>query len=283
MVDSQEGRMADRLDQASGVTVDQIDIPPEYRPTDLEAWLFTPGATRVGFIGTGSGGGVAPAGAPPENTVSSGPPPAELLKLLADRFERLEASIGHMETNMALAQSSMAQSSNPRVESTGDVMHTIGPDGEVVAVNLGHSSSDEVPGLDATHAGPDLLDLYEAQSLELNPFLRSKDGAISGPGIDPAKIVALILDNLSGTDARSFIAAAAKSGFLSSAEAKTLGGIASLAEDGVSKGGNPTLPNRPLLTFVAMVESWRAQGNNQPLKTSLPSAPNVSPAPGEGE
>ncbi|MBD18130.1 MAG: hypothetical protein CMB13_00590 [Euryarchaeota archaeon] len=275
--------MADRLDQASCVTVDQIDIPPEYRPTDLEAWLFTPGATRVGFIGTGSGGGVAPAGAPPENTVSSGPPPAELLKLLADRFERLEASIGHMETNMALAQSSMAQSSNPRVESTGDVMHTIGPDGEVVAVNLGHSSSDEVPGLDATHAGPDLLDLYEAQSLELNPFLRSKDGAISGPGIDPAKIVALILDNLSGTDARSFIAAAAKSGFLSSAEAKTLGGIASLAEDGVSKGGNPTLPNRPLLTFVAMVESWRAQGNNQPLKTSLPSAPNVSPAPGEGE
>ena len=278
MVDSQEGRMADRLDQASGVTVDQIDIPPEYRPTDLEAWLFTPGATRVGFIGTGSGGGVAPAGTPPENTASSGPPPAELLKLLADRFERLEASIGHMETNMALAQSS-----NPRIESTGDVMHTIGPDGEVVAVNLGEPSSDTVPGLDATHAGPDLLDLYEAQSLELNPFLRSKDGAISGPGIDPAKIVALILDNLSGTDARSFIAAAAESGFLSSAEAKTLGGIASLAEDGVSKGGNPTLPNRPLLTFVAMVESWRAQGNNQPLRTSLPSAPNVSPAPGEGE
>ena len=68
-----------------------------------------------------------------------------------------------------------------------------------------------------------------------------------------------------------------------SAEAKTLGGIASLAEDGVSKGGNPTLPNRPLLTFVAMVESWRAQGNNQSLKASLPSAPNVSPAPGEGE
>ena len=278
MVDSQEGRMADRLDQASSVTVDQIDIPPEYRPTDLEAWLFTPGATRVGFIGMGSGGSVAPAGAPPENTVSSGPPPAELLKLLADRFERLEASIGHMETNMALAQNSA-----PRVESTGDVMHTIGPDGEVIAVNLGDSGSDAPSGLDATHAGPGLLDLYEAQSLELNPFLRSKDGAISGPGIDPAKIVALILDNLSGTDARSFIAAAAESGFLSSAEAKTLGGIASLAEDGVSKGGNPTLPNRPLLTFVAMVESWRAQGNNQPLRASLPSAPNVSPAPGEGE
>ncbi|MEC8978539.1 MAG: hypothetical protein VX433_00400 [Candidatus Thermoplasmatota archaeon] len=278
MVDSQEGRMADRLDQASSVTVDQIDIPPEYRPTDLEAWLFTPGATRVGFIGMGSGGSVAPAGAPPENTVSSGPPPAELLKLLADRFERLEASIGHMETNMALAQNSA-----PRVEGAGDVMHTIGPDGEVIAVNLGDSDSGAPPGLDATHAGPGLLDLYEAQSLELNPFLRSKDGAISGPGIDPAKIVALILDHLSGTDARSFIAAAAKSGFLSPAEAKTLGGIASLAEDGESKGGNPTLPNRPLLTFVAMVESWRSQANIKSLKGTLPSAPSITPASGEGE
>lgn len=271
MVDSQEGRMADRLDQASGVTVDQIDIPPEYRPTDLEAWLFTPGATRVGFIGTGSGGGVATASAPPETAVSSGPPPAELLKLLADRFERLEASIGHMETNLTLAQHS-----TPRVENAGDVMHKIGPDGEVIAVNLGDSDSDNLIGVDATHAGPGLLDLYEAQSLELNPFLRSKDGGISGPGVDPAKIVALILDHLSGVDARSFIAAATKSGFLSADEARTLGGIASLAEEGQSKGGNPTLPNRPLLTFVAMVESWRSQANVKSSKRS-------PPASGEGE
>ena len=280
MVDSQEGRIADRLDQASRVTVDQIDIPPEYRPTDLEAWLFTPGATRVGFIGTGTGGGLEPAGTPAENSPSSsGPPPTELLKLLADRFERLEASIGHMETTMAVAQHSSS-----RLEATpGDMMHTVGPDGEVTMVKLGDSGLDNVPGVDATHSGPDLLDLYEAQSLELNPFLRSKDGGISGPGVDPAKIVALILDHLSGVDANSFIAAAAKSGFLTSAEAKTLGGIASLAEEGVSKGGNPTLPNRPLLTFVAMVESWRSQSNGKSLKSTLPSAPSITPASGEGE
>ena len=103
MDSSQDGRIADRLDAASRVTVDQIDIPPEYRPTDLEAWLFTPGASRVGFMG--DMGSRPPSGGPPSSgSSSSGPPPDELLKMLADRFERLEASIGHMETNLALGQ-----------------------------------------------------------------------------------------------------------------------------------------------------------------------------------
>jgi len=101
-LDSEKGRVADRLDEASRVTVDQIDIPPEYRPTDLEAWLFTPGATRVGFMG--DMGSRPPSGSPPSGTTSSGPAPDELLRMLADRFERLEASIGHMETNLALGQ-----------------------------------------------------------------------------------------------------------------------------------------------------------------------------------
>ena len=65
-MDSNEGRTADRLDAASRVTVDQIDIPPEYRPTDLEAWLFTPGATRVGFMG--EMGSSPPPGAPPSGS-----------------------------------------------------------------------------------------------------------------------------------------------------------------------------------------------------------------------
>ncbi|MEC7042367.1 MAG: hypothetical protein VXW89_03565 [Candidatus Thermoplasmatota archaeon] len=270
-MDGDEGRMADRLDTASRVTVDQIDIPPEYRPTDLEAWLFTPGATRVGFMG--DMGSKAPSGSPPSSGSStSGPPPDELLKMLADRFERLEASIGHMETNLALGHASSPSSSS-------DVMHTIGEDGEVKTISLGNSDS-EFEGMDAVHAGPGLLDLYEAQSLALNPFLRSRDSEISGPGVDPAKIAALILDNLSGHDAQLFIQAAAKSGFLTSSEAKTLSGITSLAQSGESSG-NATLPNRPLLTFVAMVEAWRSQSSTSSGNSSIPSAPMVDFEPGE--
>tara|TARA_B100002052_G_scaffold47746_1_gene40699 strand:+ start:9865 stop:10680 length:816 start_codon:yes stop_codon:yes gene_type:complete len=271
-MDSKEGRMADRLDDASRVTVDQIDIPPEYRPTDLEAWLFTPGATRVGFMG--DMGSRPPSGAPPSSSSSSGPLPDELLRMLADRFERLEASIGHMETNLALGQ----VSGGPVASS--DVMHTIGEDGQVSSISLGESGQMGGDGVDAIHSGPDLLDLYEAQSLALNPFLRSKDSVHSGPGVDPAKIAALILDNLSGSDAQSFIQAAAASGFLTSQEAKTLSGITSLAEPGQSSG-NATLPNRPLLIFVAMVDAWRSQSSSSDRQSSIPSAPMVDFEPGE--
>lgn len=269
-MDSNEGRTADRLDAASRVTVDQIDIPPEYRPTDLEAWLFTPGATRVGFMG--EMGTSPPPGAPPSGSSSSGPPPDELLKMLADRFERLEASIGHMETNFALGQVHSGSSSSP------DVMHTVGDDGEVKTVSLGNSDND-VGGVDALHAGPGLLDLYEAQSLALNPFLRSKDLDFHGPAVDPAKIAALILDNLSGSDAQLFIQAASKSGFLTGPEAKTLSGITSLAHPGEASG-KATLPNRPLLTFVAMVDAWRSQTASSQT-SSIPSAPMVDFEPGE--
>ncbi len=266
--------MADRLNEASRVTVDQIDIPPEYRPTDLEAWLFTPGAARVGFMG--DMGSKAPSGSPPSSgSPSGGPPPDELIKMLADRFERLEASIGHMETNLALGHVASSSYSS----SSSDVMHTVGEDGEIKTISLSNSES-ESDGMDAVHAGPGLLDLYEAQSLALNPFLRSKDSEITGPGVDPAKIAALILDNLSGHDAQLFIQAAAKSGFLTSSEAKTLSGITSLAQPGESSG-NATLPNRPLLTFVAMVEAWRSQSSTSSRNSSIPSAPMVDFEPGE--
>jgi len=169
--------------------------------------------------------------------------------------------------------SSVSGSSSP------DVMHTLGEDGEVQTISLGNSDHGS-EGIDAVHAGPGLLDLYEAQSLALNPFLRSKDSEISGPGVDPAKIAALILDNLSGSDAQLFIQAAAKSGFLSSSEAKTLSGITSLARPGEGSG-NATLPNRPLLTFVAMVEAWRSQSSSSSRTSLIPSAPMVDVEPGE--
>ncbi len=221
----------------------------------------------------GDHGSRPPSGAPPSGGASSsGPPPDELIRLLADRFERLEASIGHMETNLALGQVSTAHS-------TSDVIHTIGEDGEVKSISLDESGGMDGDGMDAVHSGPDLLDLYEAQSLALNPFLRSKD-SVQGPGVDPAKIAALILDNLSGSDAQSFIQAAAKSGFLSANEAKTLSGITSLAEPGESSG-NATLPNRPLLIFVAMVDAWRSQSSSSNRQSSIPSAPMVDVEPGE--
>ena len=38
--------MASRLDKAARLSIEHVDIPTEFRPTDLEAWLFAPSGTR---------------------------------------------------------------------------------------------------------------------------------------------------------------------------------------------------------------------------------------------
>ena len=43
--------MTSRLDKVSRLSVEHVDIPTEFRPTDLEAWLFAPSGTRVGVLG----------------------------------------------------------------------------------------------------------------------------------------------------------------------------------------------------------------------------------------
>jgi hypothetical protein len=46
---------------------------------------------------------------------------------------------------------------------------------------------------------------------------------------------------------------------ITTAEAKTLSSIASLAEPGEGSEGAPAVDNRTLLTFAALIEAWRAQ------------------------
>ena len=106
--------------------------------------------------------------------------------------------------------------------------------------------------------------MYEAQSLAVNPFLRSgeAESLLQGPSIDPTKIVALLLDHLSGADTLQFLKAASKSGVVSTAEEKILTSIASLAEPGAQSEGSPVVDNRTLLTFTALIEAWRAQGSS---------------------
>ena len=47
--------MASRLDKVAKLSVEHVDIPTEFRPTDLEAWLFAPAGTRVGVLGDPQG------------------------------------------------------------------------------------------------------------------------------------------------------------------------------------------------------------------------------------
>ena len=251
--------MASRLDKAARLSVEHVDIPTEFRPTDLEAWLFAPSGTRVGVLGD------------PQASQGQDKIP-ELVDMVKDRFERLETAMDLMEANIKMTAQQTAKIAAESVTVTapaaseaggGDVIHTVGDDGSVTsrpveggAPGAGHSSPDGMPG------GPGLLDLYEAQSLAVNPFLKSSeaDALMHGPAVDPTKIVALLLDHMSGADALNFLNAASKSGVITSAEEKSLSSIASLAEPGEASEGAPSVNNRTLLTFAAMIEAWRTQG-----------------------
>ncbi len=251
--------MASRLDKASRLSVEHVDIPTEFRPTDLEAWLFAPSGTRVGVLGD------------PQGNQGHDKIP-ELVDMVKDRFERLETAMDLMESNIKMTAQQTAKIAAESVKVTApasdgggsqDVIHTVGDDGSVTSrpvegepTSGGHSVAGGMPG------GPGLLDLYEAQSLAVNPFLKSSeaDALMQGPSVDPTKIVALLLDHMNGADALNFLKAASKSGVITSAEEKSLSSIASLASPGEASEGAPSVNNRTLLTFAAMIEAWRTQG-----------------------
>ena len=253
--------MASRLDKVAKLSVEHVDIPTEFRPTDLEAWLFAPSGTRVGVLGD-----------PQANKGQDMIP--ELVDMVKDRFERLETAMDLMEANIKMtaqqtakiAAESVSSASAPSGGGGGDsqdVIHTVGDDGEVTSRPVdgppsggGNLTAGGLPG------GPGLLDLYEAQSLAVNPFLKSSeaDALMHGPSVDPTKIVALLLDHMNGADALNFLKAASKSGVITSAEEKALISIATLAEPGEGSEGAPSVNNRTLLTFAAMIEAWRTPG-----------------------
>ena len=250
--------MASRLDKAAKLTVEHVDIPSEFRPTDLEAWLFAPAGTRVGVLGDPQGD------QHPEML-------PELVDLVKDRFERLETALDLMEANIKLTQQQTAKLTAESISAAGggaaadggtaDVIHTIGEDGEVTSKPVAGASPGTMAAQGGLPGGPGLLDLYEAQSLAVNPFLRSSEAEalLQGPSIDPTKIVALLLDHLNGADTLHFLKSASSSGVITTAEAKTLSSIASLAEPGEASEGAPAVGNRTLLTFAALIEAWRAQ------------------------
>tara|TARA_B100001564_G_scaffold204209_1_gene171813 strand:- start:1156 stop:1980 length:825 start_codon:yes stop_codon:yes gene_type:complete len=252
--------MSSRLDKVSRLSVEHVDIPTEFRPTDLEAWLFAPSGTRVGVLGD------------PQASQGQDKIP-ELVDMVKDRFERLETAMDLMEANIKMtaqqtakiaAESASAASASSQGGASQDVIHTVGDDGEVTSRPVDSPASDGGAPLSqgGKAGGPGLLDLYEAQSLAVNPFLKSgeADALMHGPSVDPTKIVALLLDNISGADTLGFLKAASKSGVITAAEEKALSSIAALAEAGAESEGAPAVDNRTLLTFAAMIEAWRAQG-----------------------
>ena len=105
-----------------------------------------------------------------------------------------------------------------------------------------------------------LVELYEAQALAANPFLVAPS---SGPTTEANKVgaptvAALLLDNMSGMAAVNFVQKAINSGMLNQDEGNSVLAIVQLATPGEAEEAlEDHLPHRELLTFSALVTSWR--------------------------
>lgn len=230
-----------RLEALSQAAVDQIEILPEASLAEEEAWTLTPAPSRVRFEAA-EVGQIVSTSAPGPVSLDTG----DIERKMDERFERLEATLSMMEARM-MEGGVMAAPGDTLVTSDGSA--TLGADGEYADVLEEIESSQE-----------SLLDMYEINALDLNPFLSPGAGtsALGGPNVATTQLVALLLDHLSGADAVAFLDKAEKGGVLSKSEASEISGIVSLANPGAaSEVEGRHLPHRALLTFSAMLTSWR--------------------------
>ena len=155
---------------------------------------------------------------------------------------------------------------------SGDTI--IGADGQVVT-----PGEDKTPG--HAHLGASLLELYEAQALAVNPFLRAPEELAqeATETIGPHAIAAILLDHLTGLAAVSFVKKATESGLLSAEEGKSLGAIVSLAP--LVKPRRPSRTTSPTRSS-SRSPLWSASGVGRPRPFSGPMShlrhkPNRSP------
>ncbi len=249
--EAQAEAMMDRLDGFAKTRVDQVDIPEEVRPTDLEAWILSPEGARARFAGSGMGGAGRPTAAGGGGSGDGGGLTPDVERMITEKFDRLEAALGMMEASLVMASSSGG----------GNQLHQVGEDGEVITVDPESSEGSDSDGfVGGSKGGAGLMDLYEAQAVKVNPFLKHEGVAVGADdgSVDAASLVAVLLDNLNGADAVAFIDNAATANLLNANEAGMLRAIAALAASGDPSPVGPVLPDRALLTFVAMVSAWRA-------------------------
>ena len=114
--------MSSRLDKVARLSVEHVDIPTEFRPTDLEAWLFAPSGTRVGVLGD------------PQASQGQDKIP-ELVDMVKDRFERLETAMDLMEANIKMTAQQTAKIAADSVSAASvsagasqDVIQNVGED-----------------------------------------------------------------------------------------------------------------------------------------------------------
>ena len=251
----------ERLKIMANVAIEQVPLPEQGELSEEDAWTISPGPTRARLNSIGSVPSVA-ATLAPAAPVNAQVDTSGLERMISSRLDMVEDVLRLVEHKMeeSIAAPAGAEASEESdVESSddlsvdGNVGDTIvTADGEVLPVGSGVDrlrQSDEAR----------LVELYEAQALAANPFLaKGSYEQAANDGVGAAMVAALLLDNLSGMAAVSFAQKAVQSGMLTDVEGRSVLAIVQLAAPGEAEAAlNDHLSHRKLLTFSAIVESWR--------------------------
>jgi len=238
----------ERLRMMANITIEQVPMPEEGILSEEDAWTISPGPSRVRMD---TGGGRDAPTAVQAAPVAANFDTSALERLISNRLDMVEDVLRGLEHRTFGGAASGEEGEDVgEVDEDGNIISSDG------SMNAGAIGSDRLMREDAAP----LLELYEAQALESNPFLRApyEFGDGSGFGVGAPTVAALLLDHLSGMATVSFVEKAIASGMLNADEGKEVLAIVQLAAPGDAEDAlEDHLPNKELLTFSAFVSTWR--------------------------
>jgi hypothetical protein len=267
-----------RLEAMSNVGYEEVPLPDEGELSEEEAWTISPtsAAVRIGSQLIGEvGGKSSPIASSAPQTVSATIDTKSLERLLSSRLDMVEDSMRSMSFQIQDAITKIPESSASSDDEDGEEGSVDGEgDSESAIVPAETGSADRVitatgeviqaPAGSTRMAADDaasLMELYEAQALALNPFLATPEGleeVSKSVDVGPHTLAALLLDNMTGMAATSFLQKAVQSGMLTEVEYNAVVSIVHLAVSGDPESAlEDKLQNKELLTFSALITAWR--------------------------
>jgi len=265
----------ERLKILANVAIEQVPFPEQGMLSEEDAWTISPGPTKARINSQQSVPSVASTINPVQSQPAAPAPTVDtsgLERLISSRLDMVEDVLRMVETRLTETES--AAIIHPQYDEGDDPV--AGPElgsGDRIITASGKVVSQAGTDRLRQHDEAPLVELYEAQALEANPFLVAPAMNAGGAGskVGAPTIAALLLDNMSGMAATSFVQKAMESGMLSREEGQSIVSIVGLANPGDADSAlNDHLPHKALLTFSALVTSWRQGRVNQSTQSEQP-------------
>lgn len=267
-----------RLEAMTNVGYEEVPLPDEGELSEEEAWTISPTSATVRIGSQIASAAAEPASKEAGANVVASIDTKGLERMMSSRLDMVEDTIRSMSYQLTDAIAS-------RVTEVVEVVSTESADADDVDEVDDYStpeldSSDRLitatgqvlpAGAVASSPAVDegsLMELYEAQALAVNPFLVTPDiiSEVSrSVDVGSQTIAALLLDQMTGMAATSFLQKAAQSGMLTEDEYNAVISIIHLALPGDPESAlEDRLANKDLLTLSSLIAAWRAKAQPEP-------------------